>query len=143
MHSLAKRQMEDQWILLEVITNLPPNVPQLQRIKDEIEQLLHNNMVVDTHGRLDLYTKRGLEFIQSVKENPKVHEQMQKVSEEFQESASTALAGILSKTGKKLLHSTVHYFFYIPFLVKLYGKWKGQGLFAALHHSINTAVGMS
>ena len=136
VYSIEKRRNEDQWFLIEILTLLPPKIPKLKSLTQEIEQLVHANVAVDTQGGMDIYSQRGVDFIQSVKEDPKVRKQMQNVSVEIQEYASTTLAAIISKTGEKLIKKTVHYFIFLPFFIQIYREWQGHGLYASLQYSL-------
>ena len=130
IYSIEKRHCEDQWFLVEVQPFLNPKLKYLTK------EIIHANVAVDFQGN----THRAIEFIDKLKEYPKVKAEMQKVSEEIQDYASTILTGILSKTGEKLLQKTVNYFIFLPFMLQIFREWQKRGLFASLQYSLENTI---
>jgi hypothetical protein len=127
--SINKRHCEDQWFLIEVKGLLSSKH---KALLGEIDQIIHMNVALDWRGS----TQRGIDLIEKFKDDPKFQSEMKKVSEEIQEYASTILAGVVSKTGEKLIQKAVNYFIFLPYVMRLFKEWRNKGLFASLQYSI-------
>jgi hypothetical protein len=133
IYSIEKRRCEDQWFLIEILSILIPTDPKLKQLTLEIEQLTHANVSIDTHANIGEY----IEFMERLKENPKIHAQLKKASDEIQEYASTIVTGIISKTGEKLIQKSVNYFIFLPFIIQIFREWRNHGFFASLQYTLD------
>ena len=133
----AKRKQECQWFLLETLKILSPlTSPQLKTLVHEIQQLAHANIAIDTQ----LYSEEGINLIESIQKNPRFLKEINSMNEEFKEYVSSTMAGIVSKTGEKLLQKSFNYFVVLPFAIQIIRTWRKYGLFASMHYIMQSTV---
>lgn len=137
--TVEKRKMEHQTRLLKVLgilSELQTHEKKVLKVMHDIKVISHANIMVDSEGSLMLYTQQGMQFIHRLKNNVYFQEEMHHINDAMKDYASSAIADVMSQSGEKLMQKTIHYFVFLPFLIRLargegglflsMGKWLGN-----------------
>ncbi len=113
-----------------------------KRLMEQMQQIIHTNVAIDSRGGLALFTQKGMQLVESLKQNQWMHAEMRKVDSTLREYAASAIADVMSRAGQKMLHNTVHYFFFIPFAMHISNGKAGLFIsFARMAHRMLQNVG--
>jgi hypothetical protein len=139
--SFRKREREDQWFLIHALKRLTQPHAKInashKRIIQEIEQIIHTNVAIDAQGELTaLYTEKGIQLLESIKQNPTFLKEMDGMKEYVSDTA----AAILSKTGEKLMEKTFNYFVVLPMAIRTLRMIWSQGLFASAEYAMKSTL---
>lgn len=147
--SVKKRRMEHQMLLVELQYTLASvnkgekkSGIKTKRLMQQMQRIIHTNVAIDSRGGLALYTQKGMQLVDSLKQNQWMRDEMGKVDSTLREYAASAIADVMSRAGQKMLHNAMHYFLFIPFAMHISSGKAGLFIsFARMAHRMLQKVG--